>query len=177
MDQIITIAIILLLLAIIIGSLRRGLQSLISFALLGLLVTLLIARLPGRGMSFAFGIFGGNDSASETSVAAIKAFDQFSQATSSFVPDLISSGLGTNSGSFPSETTDVTPTSPSTGNSNSSGNTSPGNTSPGNTNMGNTNTGSSTSGTGSNNTGTGSGNSGAASSGDSESSGSVRAWW
>lgn len=170
MDQVIAIATILLLLAIVIRSGLKGIQSLISLVLLGLLVTVLFANLPGRGMSFAFGLFGGGDDTEDAPITAMKAFDEFSQASRSFVPNLISSGLGTNNGTNGTASgngTDVTPTNPGNGASGNAGSTG--------------NTGSTgTDGTGSNGTGTGNvtGNNGSqGTSGESGSTGSVRAWW
>lgn len=111
MDQIIVIVIALLLIAIMIGSLRRGIQSLISFALLGLLITLLLARLPGQGLSFAFGLFGDSNE-TEAPISAVKAFDNFVQ--NSGVPELSANGTQPlpPDDPGPDEPTGVSPTAP-----------------------------------------------------------------
>lgn len=102
MDLIITAAIVILLIAIILGTLRRGIQSVISFALLGLLAAFVVVRVSDG--SLALGLFNPPDSSG--SLTAIKAFDTFTQTVN---PDALFGSRPGVDGNAPGDGTNGTP--------------------------------------------------------------------
>ncbi len=84
MDLVITVAIVALLVAIILGSLRRGIQSLISFAVLGLLAAFVVTYVSGESSaSLAFLGFGRNGDTE--SLVAERQFQDFSRSVGNYL--------------------------------------------------------------------------------------------
>ena len=83
MDLIITIATVVLLISMILGSLRRGIQRFVSFAVLFILATLGVIRVSAG--SLASSNLVDNNQQDETPMVAIKAFDDFTQTSGPYV--------------------------------------------------------------------------------------------
>lgn len=83
MDLIITIATVILLISMILGSLRRGIQRFVSFAVLFIVATLGVIRVSAG--SLASSNLVDNNQQEEAPMVAIKAFDDFTQASDSYV--------------------------------------------------------------------------------------------
>lgn len=93
MDLIITIAIVVLVAAIILGSLRRGIQSVISFVLLAILATFVVIRVSGESSATANLFEGGQEP--QPPQYAVPAFDDFTESVEPWVPSWIAAQTGT----------------------------------------------------------------------------------
>jgi hypothetical protein len=105
-DLVITVAIVALLVAIILGSLRRGIQSLISFALLGLLAAFVVIRVSGES-SASPGFLGiGQNGDAEPTVAETE-FQDFSRSVGNYLDTRVISPVNGTSTALGNQGTDT----------------------------------------------------------------------
>ena len=105
MDLIITIATVILLISMILGSLRRGVQRFISFAVLFILATLGVIRVSAGSLASSNLVDSGQQE--ETPMVAIKAFDDFTQASGFYVDRWIAIQEGGSSSASNAEQTEI----------------------------------------------------------------------